>query len=638
MLVALVRQSKKNHFQIFFQSNNKNLRETWKGIKSLINIHDKKKSLPSCLSQGDSIITDPNEISNSFNDFFTSIAGEIQDTIHSAHTDHTKYLKTPNLQSIFISPTDGAEISTLIQKLNKNKASGPNSIPTQLLQILNEKISYVFSKLFNLSFSTGTFPTILKLSSVIPIHKKDSKLNCNNYRPISLISNISKLLEKLMYSRLYSFLNSYNCLNELQFGFRSNHSTTHALISITKRIQEALDTGNFACGIFIDLQKAFDTVDHNILLNKLNYYGIRGSPNSWFKSYIFNRKQFVTINGFNSLPKTIKYGVPQGSVLGPLLFLIYINDLHMSIKHSSVHHFADDTNLLYVNKSLKNIGSRVNRDLKGLTDWLKANRISLNVSKTEYIIFRNHKKIIDYDLKIKLNGKRLFPSSYIKYLGIIFDENLSWNNHLTELSKKLNRANSMLCKIRYFVDKLTLRSIYYAIFSSHLMYGSQIWGQKGSPNITKIETLQKIAIRIISFSPFRSHTSSLFPELSILKFKDHIMLNNCIFVYDHLHKNLPSSISQFFQKTSDVHHYATRNNEYSKLNVPRINTLKYGKFSIIYQCIIHWNSIIITCQSILDDIQNNNNNNNSRSINDLSRNQFKNIIYKIILSSYQVIQ
>ena len=192
----------------------------------------------------------------------------------------------------------------------------------------------------------------------------------------------------------------------LQFGFRSNHSTSHALISITEKIQKALDSGQFACGVFIDLQKAFDTVDHDILLNKLLHYGVRGSANSWFKTYMTKRQQSVSINGFKSNPKFIDFGVPQGSVLGPLLFLIYINDLHMSIKHSTVHHFADDTNLLFTTKSLKCIlGSKINHDLKGLTDWLNANRISLNVGKTEYILFHHVNKKIDYDLKIKLNGK-----------------------------------------------------------------------------------------------------------------------------------------------------------------------------------------------------------------------------------------
>ena len=172
-----------------------------------------------------------------------------------------------------------------------------------------------------------------------------------NYRPISLLSNVNKIFEKLVYSRLYSFLEIHNCIFELQFGFRAKHSTQHALASLTEMVKSALDDESFACGIFVDFAKAFDTVDHEILLKKLEHYGVRGLANDWFRSYLTNRKQFVSINGFDSELRDVKYGVPQGSVLGPLLFLIYINDLHHAVKYCITHHFADDTNFLYVDKS-----------------------------------------------------------------------------------------------------------------------------------------------------------------------------------------------------------------------------------------------------------------------------------------------
>ena len=206
------------------------------------------------------------------------------------------------------------------------------------------------------------------------------------------------------------------------------------------------------------MQKAFDTVDHEILLKKLEHYGIRGLANSWFKSYLTNRQQYVSINGFNSKNQIMKFGVPQGSVLGPLLFLIYINDLHKAIKSSSVHHFADDTNLLATGKNLAVIQKKVNQDLK--CTWLRANKISLNASKTELIIFRDPRKKLTQDLKIKINGKRLTPSNYVKYLEIYIDRHLSWKTHQTEISKKLSRAVGMLSKVRHYVNTQTLHMIY----------------------------------------------------------------------------------------------------------------------------------------------------------------------------------
>ena len=237
---------------------------------------------------------------------------------------------------------------------------------------------------------------------------------------------------------------------DLQFGFRQKYSTSHALIHLTDKIREQLDSGNFACGIFVDLQKAFDTVDHDILIQKLNHYGIRGVANNWFSSYLQNRSQYVSINGFNSKLEHIHCGVPQGSILGPLLFLIYINDLNCAIRYCSVHHFADDTNLLNYNNSVKRMNKQVNQDLKNLTNWLNANKICLNVSKTEVVLFKSSRKLTDVPLKLKLNGKRLYPTNSVKYLGINIDENLTWKQQISDIAIKLNKTNGILSKLRHF--------------------------------------------------------------------------------------------------------------------------------------------------------------------------------------------
>ena len=213
--------------------------------------------------------------------------------------------------------------------------------------------------MINVSFNQGIFHDFLKVANVIPKHKKGEKLDPNIYRPISLLSNISKLYEKAMHIRLTNFLRKNKVLFSYQFGFRNNYSTNHALISLTEMIRNTLDNGNFACGVFIDLQKVFDTgINHDILLSKLNHYSIRRVAFDWLKSCLSNRTQYATINNERCEIQTIKYGVPQDSILGPLLFLIYINDLHQSIKNSKMHHFADDTNLLYTSSSLKDINKK----------------------------------------------------------------------------------------------------------------------------------------------------------------------------------------------------------------------------------------------------------------------------------------
>ena len=216
--------------------------------------------------------------------------------------------------------------------------------------------------------------------------------------------------------------------------------------------------------------------------------------------------------------------MPQGSVLGPILFLLYINDLHTCIKHSSTYHFADDTNLLNISSNYKTPTKEINKDLKCLVMWLTANKISLNNDKTELFYFHKAKNVIPSNNKIKLNGKRLLPSMKIKYLGVYFDEKLSGESHCEELIKKLNRVNGMLAKARHYVPLNELKNVYQAIFSSHLIYGCQIWSQKLLSVTDKISILQKNAVRIMTYSDFNAHSEPLFKQLDILKFKDNIVL------------------------------------------------------------------------------------------------------------------
>ena len=362
---------------------------------------------------------------------------------------------------------------------------------------------------------------------------------------------------------------------------------------IAEDIRKTIDNNKFAVGVFIVLQKAFDTVDHDILLKKLHHYGIRGLANRWFRSYLTNRKQFVSINGVDSNLKSMNFGVPQGSVLGPLLFLIYINDLHCAIKHSTTRHFADDTNLLIRNSSLKKLKKKLNLDLRSLTAWLKANKISLNASKTEILVFKHPNKPINYDLQIKLDGSRLYPSKFVKYLGLLLDSNLNWNYHIKLLAPKLSRAAGMLAKARHYVNSDILRNLYFGIFSSLLHYGSQIWGQYENANINRIIKLQNKAIRIINFADFREPPAKLYRKSKILKFTDNIKLYNYIYVHDNMNRRLPSTLLNKFTYIHDSHGINTRNSSLQCVTLPADRTIIYGIHSITSQAARTWNFLQI---------------------------------------------
>ena len=512
-IVALCRASKKAYYRKFFAENSDNAKKTWQGIKSIINLKASSKFVPTSLLVDKEICTDPLKIANAFNKYFSSVANKLQAKIYPTNQDFSTYLKDRNDYSFFITPTDQEEVMKIIDNINISKATGPHSIPSNILQNIKQIISQPIVNIVNMSFEQGEYVDALKLSKAIPVFKgKGNNLEACNYRPISLLSNINKIFEKLMYIRLYSFFNKYNCIYKQQFGFRQHHSTIHALIDLTESIRQALDNNEFAVGVFIDLQKAFDTVDHKILLKKLEHYVIRGIANKWVESYLKNRMQFVAINGFLSDEILMQLGVPQGSILGPLLFLIYINDFHVAIKYSSSRHFADDTNLLAINKSLKKIRKQLNFDLRFLSKWLRANKISLNAGKTEMIIFRHPMKQLKYELKLKINGKRLYQSDFVKYLGILIDPHLKWNYHIDFIAPKLSRALGMLTKIRHFVDANTLRSVYFGIFSSIMSYASQIWGQITNKHVNRILRLQDSAIRIINFATYNESRGQLYKK------------------------------------------------------------------------------------------------------------------------------
>ncbi|XP_065642635.1 uncharacterized protein LOC136074258 [Hydra vulgaris] len=473
------KESKKLYYTTYFTKNIKNIKSIWKGISSIINLNPNNHTALTILQQNKDSITNTKDIGNAFNNYFTTVGRDIHSKNPTSQNHFSDYLSNPNPNSFFIKPTDEYEIKIIMDSLDPCKSSGPNSIPIKILKLLRNEISIIFSNIFYISFSKGLFPNILKTAKVIPIFKKDSKLLVSNYRPISLLSNIEKILERLMFNQIYDFLKQANILCNLQFGFRSSYSTSLALINFTEYIRGAFDKGMFGCGVFIDLQKAFDTVDLNILLSKLSYYGIRGVINLWLKSFLSNRNQFVSINGTISNFCEINIGVPQGSVLGPLLFIIYINlNLSKAIKLCRVQHFADDTNLVCLSKPIKKMNKYVNYDLKKLCNWLNANKISLNSNKTELIVFKPRCNNIDSQLKIKLNGNKILPQKNINYLGIKIDESLTWKSHIKELSIKLNRSNAILSKIRYYVNEKTLKSIYFAIFNSHITYCCLSWPQK----------------------------------------------------------------------------------------------------------------------------------------------------------------
>ena len=520
-------------------------------------------------------VTDPIKISNTLNSFFTNIGKSVEEKIPRGNKPFSSYLHNRNPFNIVLNPCTNEEVKKYISEMNVSKATGPVSVPTSILKQFTDEIMVPLVSTINKSLNEGIFPDILKSASVCPIYKKGERTICANYRPISLLSNLSKLFEKAMYSRIELFLSNFETIYKLQFGFRKKHSTEHALLSMIEEIRRCLDKGMFSCGVFIDLEKAFDTVNHKILIHKLDHYGIRENSLSWIKSYLSNRKQLVNLNGVKSNYEKVSCGVPQGSILGPLLFLIYINDMHIAVKSSIVHHFADDTNLLFSSKNPQKLSTILNTDLKLLYQWLCANRLSLNVSKTEFIIFKPPKKSLNQRITLTLNRTRIYESTKIKYLGIILDARLNWNHHINELSKKLNRSIGMIYKIRSDCTKQVLVSLYFSIFHSHLSYGLTLWGLNAR-SLYRISLLQKRIIRAITFSDYNCHTAPLLKNLEILALKDLFSYKTLSLMWDFDHDNLPNSLASIFLRKNDVHKKRLRNTSKNEIYTAHLFKNKHG--------------------------------------------------------------
>ena len=598
------RRGKKVHNIAQFEKNKNSISTVWKSIRSLVNMKPGKKSNIKLMDESNSIISDPKIIGNIFNDHFSTLGAKVQEKIPEEQGDYCEYLKikgsngktiiNPGDHSFFLSPTSPGEIEKIIEKLNPSKSTGPNGIPVFILKAFKGFFSYWLSILINLCFETGEFPLMLKLAKVIPLHKKESVLNFLNYRPISLLSVFSKIYEKTIYVRIYSYLDKYNMIYSKQFGFRKNHSVNHAIISFTEHIRSLLDKGEYVCGIFVDLEKAFDTVHHDILCKKLEFYGLRGNVNKLIKSYLSNRKQFVSINGYDSDVKDVTCGVPQGSSLGPLLFLLYINDLRLCLSETSCGHFADDTFIVFNSKKPKTIETVINHELKKVTKWLRLNKLSLNAAKTEVIFFRSKRHSLNYDkLSIKMNGFKLTPVDYIKYLGMYIDKHLDWNQHIQELSKKLNRANGILSKLRYNTTLEICLQVYHAVFYSYLIYGCNVWGFTSEENLNAIQVLQNKCLRIITFAPYNSNVDQSFLDHKLLKVREVIKSHQLKVAYDFHDKSLPDDLMDLFRLSTNVH--TTNQTLNSALNnlihIPKIKTVSYGNHSIRYHCAKLWNQM-----------------------------------------------
>jgi hypothetical protein len=526
-----------------------NLSKTsWKIIKESNNKHMAK---PIAIEENNEIFKEPKKISNIFNDFYLSVVDSI---ITSSKTTNMskKYLHNDSkiCSSMFILPVVEAEVLYTINQLKPKKSTDINGIAVFHLKKIASAIVKPLTILINDSFETGIFPDILKLSKVVPVFKKGNPYLTTNYRPVSLLPVLSKVYERLFLDRLLNFLDKFKIISNNQYGFRKDISSVEAIFKLVEKITTDLDSQHSVSSIFLDLSKAFDCVNHNILLQKLSNYGIRNVPLTWIKSYLQNREQCVEVSGELSEIKKIKHGVPQGSILGPVLFLIYVNETKSSLTHGNIIQYADDTTLSFSSNDSSQLEIQIHENLNNCVQFFNEHNLITNFEKSTYINFSTLVKS-HLDLPtVMIDNFILKEVKSTKFLGLIVDNKLKWTDHINYISSKISKNIYILRNIsRYCTSEVKLIA-YYGLIYCYLSYGIIIWGKCPDNDFKRLFVLQKRALRVITRTPARQSCKPIFQELSVLTLPSIYLLETacfCRFKCDILRGN-------------DIHNHDTRFN------------------------------------------------------------------------------
>lgn len=529
----LIKIMKSNFYRSRIIGSVDNPRKIWQ-ITNEICGRQRKKSHIHVINYNNKLINNTVDICNTFNEYFVNIGASVSDTRTNRDYNPKPIKKVGS--SFFLKPVSDVEVANIITSFKSDKAPGEDGLTARLLKHLKNYITKPLANLVNLSFTSGIFPGILKRASVTVLHKGGKCNNVGNYRPISLISNIAKIFEKLLSCRMHEFIDKKGILSDQQYGFRPHRSTQDAITYITNRAYKSIDSSNPSIAAFLDLTKAFDTINHSILLAKLETYGFRGKSFDLIKSYLTGRTQSVKIDSITSNSLVVQCGVPQGTILGPLFFILYINDLFHQVDNVDIISYADDTALFVQSDSWCNARLKMEQCLQTLNAWFKYNKLVINPKKSKFMCFSSYKKHLPVWRTIQIHevecdtdqcscNNSIHRVESFRYLGIVIDSHLKWEEHIDNLCRNIRQIFYIFKSLRDLMPLKLIKNVYFALVQSLLTYGILVWGGTHVTVLNKINVIQRCVLKIAFKKPFLFPTKELFELTQVLTIRQLYVLD-----------------------------------------------------------------------------------------------------------------
>ena len=590
-LTSEIRNSKRKYYEEKLTESNNNPSKTWKTINHLLRRKCNNKVQTEFVIDNN-LVNNKESIANNFNKHFSEIGMKLANQLPDPQIDFHEYLGDRNQLNFTFDIITEDEITEIIKDIG-NCSPGHDELSMRVLRFVVDAVITPLTHICNLSLMSGVMPDDLKIAKIVPIYKSKEKNNMNNYRPISILPTIAKIIEKVVCSQFTCFIDNCNMLTSYQHGFRAGRSTETALSTFVNSVLDGFGSSEITIGVFLDFSKAFDTVDHDILLAKLEHWGVRGVQLRWFESYLTNRKIRVRYNEFDSSMRSLNCSVPQGSSLGPLLFLIYINDIVYSSNKLQFLLYADDSVIFLRGKNATEIINTLNFELSHIKNWLISNRLTLNTDKSHYISFSSQ-PIIGPQLPLKIDDKIIINLYETKFLGVTLNHNLKWNKHIRQLTLKVNKLSAILYLTRNVINRKTLRQIYLSLIYPLLMYCNSLWGNTYTSALKPLVTSHKRIIRTITFSSRYTHSAPLFKELGIFNLNEINTYCAAIYVFKSIHNLMFSNDNYIF--AVDIHCRNMR--DPLRLRVPRF-TATQRQQSIMYHGATIWNSFPVEIRNSL---------------------------------------